>query len=121
MPNLLLLALVVILASLISAALGMVLGTVIEPMKFAMMFATVVIPMVFLGATYYTWASLSKIPWLQWLIIINPLLYVNEAYRALLTPGVPHMYIGYSILGLSVSAIVLIRLALIGFERRAFS
>lgn len=119
--NFFILFMIVFLSGFISAALGMVLGTLFNPMKFALMFATVVIPMIFLGATYYPWASLSHIPWLQWAIIINPLLYVNESYRAILTPYIPHMYIGYSLLGLAISAVILMLVALYGFERRAFS
>lgn len=117
----LLLFVVIILSSLISASLGMTLGTIVEPMKFAIMFATVIIPMVFLGATYYPWASLDNIPWFKWAITLNPLLYVNEGYRAILTPQIPHMNIYFSILGMVVSITILLFLARFGFNRRAFS
>lgn len=112
---------VIVLSGLTSAALGMVLGTIFEPMKFALMFATIVIPMVFLGATYYPWASLKTLPWLKWSILINPLLYVSEGYRALLTPFVPHMPITYALLGLFISVLILTAVAVRGFNKRAFS
>jgi ABC-2 type transport system permease protein len=116
-----LLILILFLAGLASATLGMVLGTVVEPMRFATMFATVVIPMIFLGATYYPWAGLSAIPWLQYLVLVNPLVYVSEAYRGVLTPQIPHMATGYALLGISVSIVVLMAMAVKEFEKRALS
>ncbi len=116
-----LLIIVILLSSFISATLGMVMGTVFEPMRFAIMFATIIIPMIFLGATYYPWAALSDIPWLKWAILVNPLLYINEAYRAILTPFVPHMNIFFSMSGLIVSLVILLYVAKIGFDKRAFS
>ena len=115
------LLLLVVLGGLAAATLGMVLGTIVEPMRFAMMFATIIIPMVFLGATYYPWASLSKIPWLQYLVLFNPLVYINEGYRAVLTPDVPHMHFGYAILGILVSTALLMAVAVKTFEKRALS
>ena len=50
-----------------------------------------IIPMTFLGAIYYPWSRLSPIGWLQWLVLINPLVYMSEGFRLSLTKGVPHM------------------------------
>lgn len=108
-----------VLAGLTASTLGMVLGTVVEPMRFGTMFATVIIPMVFLGATYYPWAGLSAIPWLQKLVLLNPLVYISEGYRALLTPQIPHMAFHYALLGVSVSVVLLLALAVRTFEKRA--
>lgn len=116
-----LLVLMIVLAGLLAATLGMVLGTIVEPMRFAIMFATVIIPMIFLGAAYYPWAGLAKIPWLQLLVLVNPLVYVSEGYRALLTPSVPHMPIEYCLLGVSVSIVALMAVAVREFEKRALS
>ncbi len=30
-------------------------------------------------------------PWLKWLVLVNPLVYMSEALRSALTPAVPHM------------------------------
>src|SRR3990172_8403112 len=111
LPSLPLLLVVLFLAGLSAATLGMVLGTAWEPMRFGTMFATVIIPMIFLGATYYPWAELSPIPWLKYAVLVNPLLYISEGYRALLTPQIPHMSIGYAIAGITISVIVLMVVA----------
>ena len=55
------------------------------------MFGVVVIPLTFLGATYYPWAPLHDIRWLKILVLVNPLVYMSEAMRVSLTPDVPHM------------------------------
>lgn len=115
-----LLIIFVVLSGLMSASLGMVLGTVFEPMKFALMFATIIIPMIFLGSTYYPWATLGSMPWLQKFILINPLVYVSEGFRSIFTPSIPHMSVGYSLFGLIVSVCVLLFIASKGFEKRAF-
>ena len=116
-----LLIVMIILAGLLAATLGMVLGTIVEPMRFAIMFATVIIPMIFLGAAYYPWAGLAKIPWLQFLVLLNPLVYVSEGYRALLTPRVPHMPIEYCLFGVSVAIVALMAVAVREFEKRALA
>ena len=79
------------LATLLGASLGLAVGTRVEPQQVTLVFSVVVIPMTFLGATYYPWASLDPIPWLQWAVLINPLVYMSEAFRAALTPQLPHM------------------------------
>ncbi len=116
-----LLILLLVLGGLVSATLGMVLGTIVEPMRFSMMFATVIVPMIFLGATYYPWAGLSKIPWLQYLVLLNPLVYLSEGYRGQLTPQIPHMAPEYAILGIVVSIVILMAVATREFEKRAIS
>lgn len=114
------LAVILFLAGIISALFGMVLGTTFEPIKFSLMFSFIVIPMIFLGAAYYSWNSLEAIPWLQWLTLINPLLYVNEGFRAIITPQIPHIKLAYSMLGLVVSLIVFTVMAIRGFEHRVY-
>jgi ABC-2 type transport system permease protein len=80
------------LTALTGSALGLVMGTKVEPRKVPLLFGVVVIPLTFLGATYYPWALLHSIRWLQDLVLINPLVYMSEAMRTSLTPDlVPHM------------------------------
>ena len=52
-----------------------------------LIFSLLVIPMTFLGAVYYPWAALTPIPWLKWLVLINPLVYMSEGMRVSLTPA----------------------------------
>ncbi len=80
------------LTALTGSALGLVMGTKVEPRKVPLLFGVVVIPLTFLGATYYPWALLHDIRWLQILVLINPLVYMSEAMRIALTPQlVVHM------------------------------
>ena len=69
------------------AALGLLLGTKFEPRNIGLMFGFVVLPITFLGGTYYAWTRLAPVKiggfhWLQTLVLINPLIYVNEGMRA---------------------------------------
>jgi len=43
------------------------------------------------SAVYNPWAALHQIRWLQILVLINPMVYMSEGLRAVLTPGTGHM------------------------------
>jgi ABC-type polysaccharide/polyol phosphate export permease len=89
--NWLLLAVILITASLLTASLGMLLGTLMDPRKMQMLFAAILLPATMLGCVYYPWAALHHIRWLQIAVLVNPMVYMSEGLRAVLTPGVPHM------------------------------
>lgn len=108
------LALVLVLISLASAALGLLVGTIVKPNQIAAMFPGFLMPVVFLGAIFFSWQSLSAIPVLQAIVLVNPLVYANEALRAILTPQIAHMPLVWSVLGL-VAAIVI--MGGLGFRR----
>jgi ABC-2 type transport system permease protein len=86
------------------AALGLVLGTSFEPRNIGLMFGFVVLPITFLGGTYYQWTRLVPIKvgawhWLQTIVLINPLIYVNEGMRAAFTNASHmHLYVVYPVL-----------------------
>ncbi len=85
------------LACVTMASLGLLLGTSFEPRNIGLMFGFIILPVTFLGGTYYEWTRLSPIEaggwhWLQILVLINPLIYVNEGMRAALT-NAPHMHL----------------------------
>jgi ABC-2 type transport system permease protein len=86
-----LLIVVLLLASLISGAFGLVIGTIFTPQQVPLIFSIIVIPVTFLGCVYYPWELLDPLPWLQYAVLINPVVYVSEGMRAALTPEVPHM------------------------------
>ncbi len=113
-----LLIVVVVLASLASGALGLALGTAFRPQQIGFLFALVLVPMTFLGCVYYPWAALAPIPWLQGLVLVNPLVYMSEGLRAALTPALPHMpmplFLGALVAAISLLAAVGVR----GFRRR---
>jgi ABC-2 type transport system permease protein len=95
---------VIPLACVTMTSLGLLLGTAFEPRNIGLMFGFVVLPLTFLGGTYYQWTRLSPLQvhgvhWLQILVLINPLIYVNEGLRAGLTHAA-HMplYVVYPVL-----------------------
>lgn len=72
------------------SSLGLLLGCSFEPRNIGLMFGFVVLPITFLGGTYYQWTALAPVQlggwsWLQTLVLVNPLIYVNEGLRAGLT------------------------------------
>ncbi len=87
----LVLATVLPLAAVLGASLGLAIGTRVNPRQVPLIFGVVVIPITFLGATYYPWAELGPIPWLKVLVLVNPLVYMSEGFRMALTPQFPHM------------------------------
>ena len=89
--NWLLLAVILVTASLLTASLGLLLGTIMDPRKMQMLFAVILLPATMLGCVYYPWAALHQIRWLQYLVLVNPMVYMSEGLRAVLTPGAAHM------------------------------
>lgn len=98
---------VLILAGICSATLGLLVGTIVKPTQVAAMFPGFLMPLVFSGAIFFSWDTLSATPIFQKIVLINPLLYVNEALRAVLTPEFNHMPLLYSLIGMSVSILVM--------------
>jgi len=84
-------AFILVFSSLLTSALGLLLGTVMDPRKMQMLFAVILLPATMLGCVYYPWAALSHIRWLQIAVLINPMVYMSEGLRAVLTPSLPHM------------------------------
>ena len=79
------------LGALLSASMGLLIGTAVNPRQITLVFALIVMPLTFLGAVYYPWSQLSAIPWLQVLTLFNPLVYLSEGLRGALTPQYGHM------------------------------
>jgi ABC-2 type transport system permease protein len=78
------------IACVAMTSLGLLLGTTFEPRNIGLMFGFVVLPLTFLGGTYYQWTRLSPVKlggfeWLKVVVLINPLIYINEGLRAGLT------------------------------------
>jgi len=85
------LAAVVVLASLLAGALGLTIGTLVQPKQIGLIFGVVIMPITFLGCVYYPWAALSHLKWLQMGVLVNPIVYMSEGLRAGLTPSMGHM------------------------------
>jgi ABC-2 type transport system permease protein len=113
------------LACVAMGSLGLVLGTSFKPQNIGMMFGFVILPITFLGGTYYQWTRLAPVKvgswhWLQTIVLVNPLLYVNEGMRAAFT-DVPHMhlYVVYPVL--LAFCVGFLSLGIRNFRRRVLS
>jgi ABC-2 type transport system permease protein len=84
-------ALILVSASILTSALGLLLGTAMDPRKMQMLFAVILLPATMLGCVYYPWSALHSIRWLQILVLVNPMVYMSEGLRAVLTPSLGHM------------------------------
>jgi ABC-2 type transport system permease protein len=113
------------LACVAMAGLGLVLGTSFEPRNIGLMFGFIILPITFLGGTYYSWNRLAPVTigswhWLQTLVLINPLIYVNEGMRAAFTEA-PHMHL-YVIYPVVIAfGAVFLAIGLHNFRRRVLS
>ncbi len=112
---------VVLLASLVSGAVGLTIGTSVAPQHIALMFGIIVVPVTFLGCVYYPWAMMHNVRWLQVAVLINPVVYMSEGLRTTLTPSLPHMPAWVTIIALTISLIVLSWVGMKGFLRRVLS
>jgi len=113
------------LACVTMTSLGLLLGTVFEARNLGLMFGFVVLPLTFLGGTYYQWTRLAPVQvagihWLQIVVLINPLIYINEGLRAGLTHAAHmHLYVVYPVLIGFCAAFL--TLGLSNFRRRVLS
>ena len=78
------------LSAIACSSLGLFFGTKFDPRTVPMLFGIIVLPITFLGCTYYSWTSLAPIQiggfsWLQIVVLVNPLVYVSEGFRAAVT------------------------------------
>ena len=108
------------LACVAAASLGLMFGTMFDPRNVPLLFGIIVVPLTFLGCIYFPWKALEAIPWLQYLVLLNPLVYISEGFRSALTP-VPHM----SLLAIypvmfAFTALFLWR-GIVGFKRRVLA
>jgi ABC-2 type transport system permease protein len=107
------------------ASLGLLLGTSFEPRNLGLMFGFIVLPITFLGGTYYQWTRLAPVEagpihWLQIIVLINPLIYINEGMRAAFTDAAHmHLYVIYpAVIAFSV---VFLTLGLRNFRRKVLA
>ena len=117
----LLLALVLVLASLLAGSLGLVIGSRVNPRQIGLVFSIIVVPITFLGCVYYPWAGLNKIRWLQVAVLFNPIVYMSEGLRAAVTPNIAHMPWWAILLALVFFTTALGRWGLKGFLNRVLS
>jgi ABC-2 type transport system permease protein len=110
---------VLVLASVLGACLGLVLGTAAKPANINIVFSLVFTPLLFTGCSQYPWPSLARLRWFQVVTAANPMTYASEGLRAALVPGVPHMAVWICLTVLPVTIVALLAIGLRGFHRRA--
>lgn len=108
------------LACLTAAALGVTLGTTFKPRAMPYLFSTVAMPINFFGATFFSWAALTPLPWLKYTLLINPLVYMSEGLRAGLVTS-EHMPLPWIYLALIVFLALFTRLGIRGLRRRVLA
>jgi len=114
-------AVILVFSSLLTAALGLLLGTVMDPRKMQMLFAVILLPATMLGCVYYPWAALQNIRWLQIAVLVNPMVYMSEGLRAVLTPSLPHMAMWAVLLALVGGTVVFGYLGTRTFTKRVLN
>ena len=113
------LAAVLVLGCLAGAAMGLTLGTLVQPQRINLVFAVVLTPLLFTGSSQYPWPSLDRLPWFKVVTLFNPLTYVSEGMRAALIPQVPHMNPLLGLLALVAAVTLFTWIGVRGFIRRA--
>ena len=111
--------LIALLGATAFSSLGMWLGTAISPQQIGLMFSVIVAPMIFFGCAYYPWRGLDKVPVVKYLVLLNPLVYVAEGLRGVMTPDTPHMSLGVVIVALILLAGAGWMLGMRSFYKRA--
>lgn len=114
-----LLAVVSLLGTLGGAALGLTLGTFVQPNQIGLMFSLILTPLLFTGCVYYPWAGLQTLRWFQVVTCFSPLTYASEGFRAALVPQSPHMATAALLLGQVVFLALFTLLGVRGFLRKA--
>jgi ABC-2 type transport system permease protein len=109
---------VVVLAGLLSAGFGLALGARVEPRMSGLLFAVVIGPLMMFGCAYYPWSRLTVLGPLQYLFLLNPLVFMSESLRFAVTPEVPHMPLGLLAAGLIGFTVALTVDGARSFERR---
>jgi ABC-2 type transport system permease protein len=107
------------------ASLGLLLGTSFEPRNLGLMFGFIVLPITFLGGTYYQWTRLAPVKvgtvhWLQIVVLVNPLIYINDGMRAAFTNAAHmHLYIIYP--AIVAFSVIFLTLGLRNFRRKVLA
>jgi ABC-2 type transport system permease protein len=116
-----LLVVVIVLGAWVGAAIGLTLGTFVPPSRIQIVFALILVPLIFTGATQYPWPALHTLRWFQVVTAFNPLTYASEGVRAAVAPDIPHIAPWICILVLIGAGLALTAAGLKGFHRRAIA
>jgi ABC-2 type transport system permease protein len=84
-------AVFLVLGSLVGSAVGLTLGTFVEPQRLQLVFALVLTPLLFTGSVQFPWPALDYLRWFQVLSALNPMTYLSERLRGEMVPETPHI------------------------------
>lgn len=110
---------VTVFGAMTFSVMGLFLGTVFEGEQIGLLFGFIVAPMIMFGCAYYPWQGLDAVPVMKYLVLVNPLVYVSEGMRAVLTPDNPHMNLGVVLVALTGFIFLFWFLGIRSFMRRA--
>ena len=88
-------------------------------------FGFIILPITFLGGTYYSWTKLAPVKigawhWLQTVVLVNPLIYINDGMRAAFTDATHmHLYIIYP--AIVAFSVIFLALGLRNFRRKVLA
>ena len=102
----------------VAAAFGLALGTRVQPRFAGLLFAVVLGPLMLFGCAYYPWAALGVLGPVQYVFLLNPLVFMSEAMRLSVTPDVPHMPLALLLTGLVAFTLLFLFTGARQFERR---
>lgn len=108
------------LACVAAASLGLMFGTFFDPRTVPLLFGIIVVPLTFLGCIYFPWQQLEAIRWLQIVVLVNPLVYMSEGFRAALTP-VAHMSLWAVYPVMSGFTVLFLWRGVVGFKKRVLA
>jgi ABC-2 type transport system permease protein len=100
-PDLLILLPLVAACGMVAASCGLTLGTRFAPRFSGLLFAVVLGPLMLFGCAYYPYAGLEVLGPVQYVFLLNPLVFMSEAMRLAVTPEVPHMPVPLMLGGLA--------------------
>lgn len=110
-----------LLVSFLASAIGLTLGCSVGQTQIGLMFSLVLAPMIFFGCTYYPWSALAGFPIMQKVVLVNPLVYASEGFRATLVPQYPHLSSAAILAALLAFDTAFLVLGLRQFRRKAVS
>jgi len=113
------LAVFLLLGSLVGSAVGLTLGTFVEPQRMQLVFALVLTPLLFTGSVQFPWPALEHLRWFQVISALNPMTYLSEGLRGQMLPDTPHIPTWICLVALGGFLTVFTVTGAVGFRRRA--
>jgi ABC-2 type transport system permease protein len=107
------------LGSLAGATIGMTIGTLVPARRIQIMFAVILVPIMFTGSTQFPWHGLAHLRWFQVVCACNPLTYVSEGMRSLLLTGVDSIPLWIDVPMILLACVVFGTIGIKGFLHRA--